>query len=186
MKRLFLRLGLAAPVALSGCYASDIGPSPDYSVQECSSGIALESIDTGQVLVLDPGVGAGATVEYLGNGAWRFATACDTSYSGNACHWQLSVTPEDGASISDFAPEGLEGDDSLGFSSDGAPGDGVSFDGVDDYDLDGFVLDATPGATLEISVKLDGACGGPFMGWIQGGQVVTGLSQVNDLTPTAP
>src|ERR1051325_2409232 len=108
LTHLLARLVLAAgALGATGCYAEDTYYDPAY----CQPGIQDSSIDTGSVLILDPGL-VGATAEYFGDGAWRFATACDTVQSGARCNWQLDVTPLEGT-IDNFAPEDLELEDLL-------------------------------------------------------------------------
>jgi hypothetical protein len=174
------RVTLTAPLILaSGCYAND---PLDYDPSYCQPGSEEASIDTGGILILDPGR-VGATAEYLGDGAWRFATACDTAITNVRCNWQLTVTPLDGV-ITTFAPETLEDDD---FLEPGGVGDeSVVFDAVSDVDIDGFTLDATPGATLRVDVALDGACGGPFFFWLDRGEPLGGITPSVELTPSEP
>src|SRR4051794_26076926 len=100
-------LAATSVFALAGCYEDDpyvycagsgcdsyYGPDPGYDNgggNYCAAGIGSGDIDTGSTLDLDPGTGAGVTAEYLGAGAWRIATACDTSQSGYPCQWDLLV-----------------------------------------------------------------------------------------------
>src|SRR5689334_18890375 len=93
LSALVRRVTLTAPLVFaSGCYAND---PIDYDPMYCQPGSEDASIDTGGILILDPGR-VGATAEYLGDGAWRFATACDTAITDIRCDWQLTVTPLDG------------------------------------------------------------------------------------------
>lgn len=171
-------LGLAlAALGATGCYAGD--DDSYYDSGYCDNGIQDASIDTNRILVLDPGR-VGATAEYFGDGAWRFAAACDTELSGANCNWHLAVTALEG-SIDSFAPESLESDDILDW--DGPAERSVVFDVLTDYDIDAFTLEATPGATLEVSVTLDGGCGGPFFFWLEQGETPGAFTQVVDLTP---
>jgi hypothetical protein len=189
---LLIALAAGAALAASGCYGGDDdhyyqdGP-PDGGGAYCAPGSDQSSIDTGSTLDLDPGTGAGVTAEYLGSGAWRFATACDTARSGYPCAWDLLVTPLDG-SVLDFAPESLERNDQLERAPgpDGSGDQSVRLVATNDYDLDAFTLDATPGIALEIDVILDDQCGGTFLHWLRDGQVVHASTQVADLTPSEP
>jgi hypothetical protein len=192
LSRFTFALAAVAALAASGCYGDDDDHyyqdgSYDGAGSYCAPGYDQSSIDTGSTLDLDPGTGAGVTAEYLGGGAWRFATACDTALSGYPCRWDLLITPLDG-SIVDFASESLERNDVL----DRAPGpDGTGNSSVrllatDDYDLDAFTLDATPGSALEIDVILDDQCGGTYLHWLRGDKVIHAATQTADLTPSAP
>ncbi len=169
---LALSAGLAA-----GCYADD---SYYYDPMYCEPGIEEASIDTGGILILDPGR-VGATAEYLGDGAWRFAAACDTELTGVRCNWRIRVTPLDGITYA-FAPESLEDDDEL--FADGEAG--VIFDTLTDFDIDGFTLETTPGATVRVDLSLDGSCGGPFFFWLDREQTLAGVTPSVELTPSEP
>jgi hypothetical protein len=170
-------VALAAAFLASGCYTDE---SYYYDATYCEPGVELASIDTGGILILDPGA-VGATAEYFGDGAWRFATACDTQVTGVRCHWQLTVTAVDGV-VHSFAAETLEGEDYL--FADGESK--VVFDAVSDVDIDGFTLEATPGATLRVDVSLDGSCGGPFFFWLDRDQTLAGFTPRVELTPSEP
>ena len=192
-------LAAASVLAVPGCYEDDpyvycagsgcesyYGPGPDDGGggNYCAAGIGAGDIDTGSTLDLDPGMGAGVTAEYLGDGAWRIATACDTTQSGYPCQWDLLVTALDGR-IAGFASEGLERNDSLDRSTS-PDGDAVRLVASNDYDLDAFTLDVTPGATLSLDVLLDNQCGGTLLSWLEHDRVVSAATQITDLTPTAP
>jgi hypothetical protein len=192
-----LRLALAslAVLTLAGCYEDDpyvycagsgcqdyYGPGPDTGGGDyCSAGIGDGDIDTGSTLNLDPGKGAGVTAEYLGDGAWRIATACDTTYSGYACQWDVMAIALDG-SIARFAPEGHERNDVLDWGTS-PDGDAVRLVASNDYDIDAFTLDVTPGATVSIDVLLDNQCGGQLLSWLEHDRVMYGNTQATDLTP---
>lgn len=192
-----LALASVAVLALAGCYEDDpyvycagsgcddyYGPGYDGGGDYCAAGIGNGDIDTGSTLNLDPGKGAGVTAEYLGDGAWRIATACDTTYSGYACQWDLLVVALDGH-IKSFSPESLERNDLLDWS-DSPDGDAVRLVASNDYDLDAFTLDVTPGTTVSIDVLLDNQCGGTLLSWLEYGRVTYANTQITDLTPTAP
>jgi len=188
-RRVFAVLGMVA-LAASGCYAgSDVYYYDDgtYGDSSCVAGFDEGEIDSGSKLDLDPGVGAGVTAEYLGDGAWRFATACDTAISGYACNWDILVSAVDGE-ILHFDSESLERSDLLARSPsvEGGPDDAVRLVATSDYDLDAFVLDATPGATLEVDTLLDEHCGGSYVHWLHDGRVVNAHTQAVDLTPSSP
>ena len=180
-------LAALAP-AFSGCYAgNDVYYYEDGYDSYCAPGYDQSDIDTGSTLELDPGVGAGVTAEYLGDGAWRFATACDTAYSGYPCTWDILISAVDGK-ILRFQSESLERSDLLDWSplAEGGPDDAVRLVATSDYDLDAFTLDATPGATLEIDTLLDDTCGGTYVHWLHADRVISAHTQTVDLTPSSP
>jgi hypothetical protein len=168
---------LGSAVLAAGCYTDD---DYYYDPMHCEPGVEEASIDTGGILILDPGR-VGATAEYLGDGAWRFATACDTALTGVRCNWRIRVAPLDGV-VRSFAPETLEVDDELFADAEG----GVNFDALSDIDLDAFTLETTPGATVRVHVALDGACGGPFFFWLEDEALLAGVTPSVELTPSEP
>jgi len=180
---LVLALGLAA----SGCYDDD-DYSPVYDegvVPLCQAGVVVAGIDRGGFLDLDPGGGAGAIVEYAGDGLWRVTVTCDTNLSGYDCLWDLEVTPID-APIITLAPDGLEDRDSLGRFVLPAEMEKVGFVADTASDLDGFTLETEPGAGLRVDALLDGSCAGPFVSWIEESDVVASTTQVMDIHPLEP
>jgi len=181
---LVLGLGLTA----SGCYDDDYDYPPVYDegvVAVCEAGVVVAGIDRGGFLDLEPGRGAGAIVEYAGEGAWRVAVTCDTALSGYDCLWDLEVTPID-APIIELMPEGLEDRDSLGRFVLPADMETVGFVSETATDLDAFTLVTDPGAGLRVDALLDGACAGPFVSWIEESDVVASRTQVMDIHPLEP
>ena len=192
MRSLASLVGIAfGAILASGCYSHD---DPYYYYDDgysdnsyCAPGLTQSTIDTGTKLDIDPGVGAGVTAEYFGDGAWRFATACDTINSNYPCTWDILVSALDGK-IEGFASESLERNDLLDWapSTQNGPNDAARLVATNDYDLDAFTLDATPDTTLEIDVILDDYCGGDRLRWWSRGNVANGKTQTTDLTPSDP
>jgi hypothetical protein len=179
----FFALGLG----VLGCYDDhhrphhhDVGP-----VTDCDPGVLAAGIDRGGYLDLAPGLGAGATVEYAGDGFWRFATTCDTSYSGYACVWDIQATPLD-APIYSVSPEGLESTDTLSVFTPERGVDTASFVSRTTSEIDAFTLETDPGAPVEIDALLDSGCGGPFVSWIDDGYVTSSPTRVMELYPRDP
>jgi len=160
-------------------YPEDPAASCDFEQLEAD-------IDTGAYIEIDPGEGVGATVEYLGDGAWRVAVSCDTYYDphARACTWDLLLTSVDG-SIESFEPERLERDDVLDWYPTRRD-DSVRLFSTTDYDLDAVTLFTTPGAALRIDALLDDACGAPYLIWVEAGDYASSDAQVTDLYPTEP
>jgi hypothetical protein len=173
-------------LGVAGCY--DSGNATGYYPYpvSCKSGVSTGSVDTGVILDLDPGYGVGATVEYAGDGAWRFAAACDSLVSGYVCDWSVLVSPIDGT-IDSFEPEALEPEDVIQrYPSE--PGstveDAVLLAAFTADGIDAFTLLATPGAGMRVDAKLDGYCGGPYLFWTDGGKVRTSPTNPTDLFPS--
>ncbi len=165
-------------------YGGTYSPPPSGNYPVCSSGVDQQTIDSAQYLELDPGY-VGVTAEYFGNGAWRFAMACDTPTSGYSCNYVVTVTPVQG-SIASYAAESLEQNDYLSTVSGAYGADAVELDAITSNDLDGFTLQATPGDTLEVDVQLDGNCASSYLFWVENNDVVSGQRSLTDLTPSAP
>jgi len=131
------------------------------------------AIDTGAKIETQPGKGAGVYVEYAAGGHWSLSTTCDTDTNSTPCAWDIIVTPEDGRSISNVAPVGLERDtDSVAtypeyprsyqlLTQTGADVDGISFD-------------TEPGTAIAVDAFLDGACALPYFFWVGDGAAHTG------------
>jgi hypothetical protein len=192
LTRLVRPLALLAPLGAAGCYM-DHGPHHGYyddyyygngpyaGGPTCAAGVDESTIDAGSVYPLDPGY-VGIAAEYFGDGAWRFATACDTPKSGYSCDFVVTVTPLDG-SIYSVAPEGLEAGDLLALDGHGS----ASFSVVTDSDIDAFTLEAVPGATLEVTATIDGYCATPYVLWLSGGETPPAPTRASlDLTPSSP
>jgi hypothetical protein len=160
-------------------YCPNCGPN-DYTPTEIES----STIDTGAELAeIEAGEGAGAFVEYQGDGAWHVFTACDTTLSGYACNWDIIVSAVDGNRLDDFGSDRLEGEDYIGkFDSNS-----VQFISVTDYDFDGFFVQTDPAGHLRVDVYLDSAPAPRFIYWIGNGGLHKG-SPTNpiDLMPTDP
>src|SRR5262245_53521940 len=137
-------------LALAGCTYED---DDDYDCNSSNCGgygpppsnfIESSVIDTGAALAeIEAGEGAGAFVEYEGDGAWHVFTACDTELSDYACSWDIIVSTVDGNDLQDFDSDRLESEDYVGqFDSNS-----VQFLSTTDYDFDGFFIQADPGGT---------------------------------------
>jgi hypothetical protein len=146
--------------------------------------IAESTIDTGATLAdIEAGGGAGAFVEYEAGGKWHVFTTCDTKLSGYSCTWDIIVAVSSANEMSNYEAEDLESDDYLDWYGKRA----VRFVGDVTDDFDGFLVDATPGATLSVDVYLDGDPAPRYIYWVGAGGLHQG-SPTNPikLTPTDP
>jgi len=138
-------------------------------------------IDTDEALEVDPGVGAGAFVEYESGGTYFVTTSCDGN-DGAACFWDILVTPLDGAPVLGLSPFDLEGDDSVSISE----GNSVRFVATTGIDFDGFTLQTDPGVGIRFDGLLDQACGNRYLFWVGDGALHSGApSNPIDLVPSA-
>ncbi|HEY6079432.1 MAG TPA: hypothetical protein VIW29_11545 [Polyangiaceae bacterium] len=174
---------------LASCYDNAGGPTVDDPYSNGYGGGApsgacgeLEEalIDTDEALDVEPGVGAGAFIEYESGGAYRISTSCDVA-EGGPCTWDILVTPLDGASIASLAPSGIEQDDSL--TTDGTT---VQLLATTEDDLDGFSIQTEPGAAIRFDALLDGGCANRYLFWVGDGALHSGApSNPIDLVPTS-
>jgi hypothetical protein len=183
-----LALGLVA-LAAGGCEAETVyypvyvvpGPPP----APCHAGVQEGAVDTDGLLDLDPGYGVGVTVEVASDGTWRFAVACDSLVSGYPCNWTVLVAPIDGT-IDGFEPEALEDGDfieSHPTPSDSTLADGVFLDALTSDEIDAFSVFATPGTGMSVTADIDGYCGGPYVFWLDGGEVRSSKTNTTELFP---
>lgn len=187
------RLASIALLSLAAAGCSDDGyyyyEDDDYYYEpplQCSAEYLDATIDTGAYIEIDPGEGVGATVEYLGDGAWRVAVACDTYFDPyeRACTWDILLSSDDGV-IEDFEPERLERDDVLGWYPTSRD-DSVRLYSTTAYDLDAVTLFTTPGASLRVDALLDDACGAPYLIWVEAGEYASSDAEATYLYPSEP
>jgi len=181
--RSFLALCLAAPLTACGYgngHDHDGYYDDDFDFS-CGDVVEEATIDTGELLDVDAGVGAGAFVEYEAGGTYYITTSCDAD-NGSDCLWDLVVQPLDGAIVS-AAPADLEGDDLLTFGAD----EQLRLVAYTGHDFDGFMVQTEPGAGLRVDVLLDNACGNRYLFWVGDGALHSGApSNPIDLVPSAP
>jgi hypothetical protein len=148
------------------------------------------TIDADAQLVVDAGLGAGVFIEYATGGHYHLRTSCDTTRSNTSCHWDVIITPEGGATITNTATESLTGTDSFHVYPDqsGSGNAPVSYQltAVTTTELDGVSFDIDPGAAISVDAFLDSTCALPFFFWQGGGAVHEGSpSNPLQLTPTS-
>jgi hypothetical protein len=147
------------------------------------------TIDTNAQLVVDAGVGAGVFIEYASGGHYHLRTSCDTARSNTSCHWDVIITPEGNATITNPASENLSGSDSFHeYPEPNGPANAAlsyQLTAVTTTELDGVTFDIDPGAAISVDAFLDGTCALPFFFW-RGDHAVHEGSPSNplQLTPT--
>ena len=184
--------------ALAGCYdESDddyyyYGDPYDPYATYCEAGVDQGEIDRGKIRALGAGEGVGATVEYLGDGDWRVAVTCDLgvnpSAQGQPCGWIVVVGALEGT-IKGFEGFDLELTDVIEWypgTQGSSVEDAVRLESITDYDVDGFTFETAAGAGIWISASLDGACGEPFLIWLEEGRDTSTTSEMLELIPEDP
>ena len=137
------------------------------------------TIDADQLLNVDPGAGAGTFIEYESGGTYRVTTSCD---NGQACNWDIIVTPLDDAALLGVAPIDLESDDTVTIGS----GNQIRLVTLTGKDFDGFTFQTDPGAAIELDALLDNGAANRYLFWIGDGALHSGApSNPVDLVPSA-
>lgn len=146
-------------------------PSPDVTIEQAT-------IDTDETLDVDPGVGAGAFIEYASGGTYRITTSCDAA--NGDCYWDIVVTPLDRATLQSVAPIDLESDDSVSLG-----GNQARLVAFTTSDFDGFTLETEPGAAIEVDALLDNGAANRYLFWVGDGALHSGApSNPVDLIPS--
>ena len=159
-------------------YGSSNSPSNPARAQ---GNVESATIDTDQLLDVTPGAGAGAFIEYDTGGTYHVTTSCDVG-QGNACNWDIIVTPLDNAALLGVAPTDLESDDSVTIGS----GNQVRLVALTGKDFDGFTLQTDPGAAIELDALLDNGAANRYLFWVGDGALHSGApSNPVDLVPSA-
>jgi hypothetical protein len=152
-----------------------VDPVPALSCGDVEEAV----IDADEALEVDPGVGAGAFIEYESDGTYHVTTSCDSDESGT-CYWDILVTPLDDGPVLSLSPLDLETDDSVSLE-----GNSVRLVASTDADFDGFILETDPGVGVRFDVLLDEACGNRYMFWVGDGALRSGApSNPIDLIPS--
>jgi hypothetical protein len=143
--------------------------------------IEQATIDADQLLEVDPGVGAGAFIEYESGGSYHVTTSCDVGQGGN-CYWDIVVRPLADAALLSVSPVNLESDDSVTLGS----GNQLRLVANTGKDFDGFSFQTDPGAAIELDALLDNGAANRFLFWVGDGALHSGApSNPIDLVPSA-
>jgi hypothetical protein len=180
----------AMALCIAGCEAETVYypvyvPPPGPPPPNCRPDVDSGDVDTDALLDLDPGYGVGATVEYTAGGTWRIAVACDSLLTGYVCNWTVLVASIDGT-IDGYEPEGLDDEDFVErypTRSDSMEEDGVFLDAITADGIDAISVFATPDAGLSVTVDIDGHCAGPYLFWLDGGDVRSSTTNTTELFP---
>jgi hypothetical protein len=152
---------------------------PDDTPELFCGDVEQATIDADEVLEVEPGVGAGAFIEYEADGTYHITTSCDSPESGE-CFWDILATPLDDAPVLGLSPFDLESDDAVAIE-----GNSVRFVAYTDTDFDGFTLQTDAGAGLRVDALLDEACGNRYLFWVGDGALHSGApSNPIDLFPS--
>lgn len=173
----------AAPLVACGYGNADSHHDHYYPVPNplCGDVIEEASIDTDQLLDVEPGDGAGVFIEYEAGGTYQVRTSCD-SRDRSDCYWDILVTPLEGAPVLGVAPMDLESDDSVSVGA----GNQVRMAVYTSGDFDAFTLQTDAGAGIELDALLDDACGNPYVFWVGDGALRSGApSNPINLIPSA-
>ena len=173
---LFVACGYGSHTSHDDGYGSNYPPNPP-----AQGDIESATIDTDQLLDVEPGAGAGAFIEYDAGGTYHVTTSCDFD-QGSACNWDIVVTPLDDAALLGVTPVDLESDDSVTIGS----GNQVRLVALTARDFDGFSFQTDPGAAIEVDALLDNGAANRYLFWVGDGALHSGApSNPVDLVPSA-
>lgn len=159
-----------------GYYDTTYGPAPTPTPT-----VEQATIDTDQLLDIEPGAGAGAFIEYEAGGTYHVTTSCDVGQGGD-CLWDIVVTPLADAALLSVTPLDLESDDSVTLGS----GNQARLVANTGKDFDGFSFQTDPGAAIELDALLDDGPGNRYLFWVGDGALHSGApSNPIDLVPSA-
>jgi hypothetical protein len=174
-----LFLGLPLVLSLAAC-TYDNGDARrvlEEGSSSCPDGaekILQSWIDVDAQIETQPGEGAGLFFEYAKGGHWTLRTTCDSVKTNAPCAWDVLVTPEDGRSISNVQPQGLEAPtDSVGPFLPDFPGT-THLVAETTNDIDGITFDTEPQTAISVDALLDGVCALPYFLWVDDGEARRG------------
>lgn len=164
---LVIAAALGASLASSGCIIVADDDHHDWYddgyVEPVYDEPATVGIDVGaNVGRVDPGFGTGLFVEVAEDGVWHVFATCDTELSGYVCAWDVDVWAE---GIDLVEEDDLEIEDDVDRYED----DGLYAYLENDTDVDGFWFTTAPGATVQLTMLLDGASQPTFVYWVGDG-----------------
>jgi hypothetical protein len=184
--------GSVLALLLAACVEPEQQPYPGEGGPQPVPGVAELAIESGGQVQLEPGAGIGVSVEYSEGGRWSVTSSCDTGLSGLECRYDILVSTDEDAPITESSAVALEGVDELTVLDPFA----LSAELETGEDTDGFELTTTPGATVRVSALLYDPAGGNwldwsddprFISWVGHGAVHRGApTNPVDLTPDRP
>jgi hypothetical protein len=157
-----------AGIAATGCITT---PAPTPPPTE----VAQVSVQPGAPMTSVPGSGVGLYVQYAAGGHWRISTSCDTTVTGASCTFDVTVTPGAGVDITNVASVDLQPTDSFVQGVDGS----ITLLTQTRLGSDGITFDTEPGATIQVSLLLDGVSKPSAM-------YALGLNGLLQVAPTNP
>ncbi len=151
-----------------GYYDNTYGHGAGSGCELYYGGRVHETLDTDEIMDVEPGQGAGLMVEYLAGGTWQLWTTCDTDYTGLSCNFDVEVvTSAPIESVSNVVLEGYERVDITGDYQ-------LFFDASTGVDYDQVTFDTTPGASIDVELVLDGCVEPQYIYWVRNNQVLHG------------
>jgi hypothetical protein len=186
----FLKSGRVVLIACLAAFGTGCSDGSDRDSWDTPPSLASNTvpatvaIDTGATITAQPGGGVGVFVQYSPGGHWSARTSCDTPTSNASCGFDLYFSGL-GASTVLSNPQGQDvaGADTVDMLADGS----LHLFANTSNALDGFTFDASPGATLQLDMFLDGVEQPRFVYWIGQSVLHTGApTDPINFTPTAP
>jgi hypothetical protein len=126
------------------------------------------SIDPGVPLGATPGRGVGLFLQYDIGGRWTLSTTCDTAVTGSACAFTVEVA---GQLLGEVGGEDLGPNDRISLEGDTL----VRWDAETTLGSPVLHFRASPGASIELDCRLDGAAQPRFVYLVSDGQILHGV-----------
>jgi len=133
------------------------------------------AIDKGKTLVAQPGDGAGVFITYPGEGRWAIQWTCDTNYSGRSCNYEMAIGVNNLSSLTATPADVVEKDET-----------GFRIHATSGKTLDSAQFLTDPGASITVSVWLDGAPIGNSVFFVSNGKLSTEPVDPIELVPNVP
>ncbi|GAC1353045.1 MAG: hypothetical protein NVS3B20_21660 [Polyangiales bacterium] len=155
---------------------SSYGPAPTPSVP-APSAVPRVGIDTNKTLVVSPGDGAGVFVTYASGGNWSIQWTCDSHVNpGSSCPFDIAVGVNNANAVSAVPSTALIGRDATGIRAQ------ISTEAT----LDSMHFQATPGASITLSVMLRGVAMPNLVFFVSDGVLHTEPTDPIEFVPSAP
>jgi hypothetical protein len=183
---LLVAVTAAASLGTSGCFwqlgSHDEGSSSGTPTTTPAP-VAEVAIDTGATLPVTPGGVLAVYVEYQGEGRWSMYTTCDSTVTGSACAFDLTVTPGSGSAFTAVTGSDLGSNDVLEQREDGV----IHLSASTTSGRNGVTFETEPGALVRLGMLLDGKAQPQFIRAMSKGEVVYGFAtDPVDFVPSVP
>jgi hypothetical protein len=148
-------------------------PSSSATVPNAGDGPTqpmLVKVDPNVTMTATPGDGVGVFTEYKTGGHWHIWWTCDTTRTGQACAFDVQVTPSSGT-LANVGSEQFATTDSLATTASSLHAQTTT-----STTAEGVTFDATAGIPITLTASVGGLKDGSFLFFVQDGQVNGGYT----------